>query len=157
MFIHVSDSNAKGGVVWNIGKAKVWFKQGMDTGNNLGVKEEYKPMEVIKHIFPPENQESSKNIVFSFVGLGGIGVAFLFYLKQIISLNSNLNKLSFKGVLLLVTVLLILGVFTMFWISVRLITTLWILLAISPIVFLVMNQALVEADCTIEEVKVKNK
>jgi len=91
------------------------------------------------------------------IGSGALGLALLIYLKQVLSLRPNLNKLSFMGVLFLLTVALILAIFVMFWVQVKLITTLWILLAISPVAFVIINKALIEADCNIEEFKQKTK
>jgi len=39
--IHASDAFANNVVEWQIGAIKIWFKEGKDDGNNLGVKEQY--------------------------------------------------------------------------------------------------------------------
>ncbi len=56
------------------------------------------------------------------------------------------------GLIFLVNILVILGIFTMFWCSVKLIPTLWILSALSPISLFIMNKGLIVADCNIPEV-----
>lgn len=49
MQIHASDYRAEKGEIWNLGTINVWFKQGLDEGNNQGIKEDYKPGKVIEH------------------------------------------------------------------------------------------------------------
>jgi len=53
--------------------------------------------------------------------------------------------------------LLILGIFTMFWIEVKLIPTLWILLALAAPTFFIMNKGLIAADCTVDAPRVGKK
>jgi uncharacterized protein (DUF983 family) len=51
----------------------------------------------------------------------------------------------------------ILGIFTAFWIEVKLIPTLWILLFISPFALIISYYALQSADCTIGEFRAAGK
>jgi hypothetical protein len=44
-------------------------------------------------------------------------------------------------------------IFAAFWIKVKLIPTLWILAAFSPISLFILNKGLVNADCSIGEMK----
>ena len=37
--VHVADARALQAEKWSVGSAQVWFKQGLDTGNNQGIKE----------------------------------------------------------------------------------------------------------------------
>ncbi len=46
------------------------------------------------------------------------------------------------------------GIFTAFWVSVKLIPILWILLFISPVLLFISNKALVEVDMSIPEYRV---
>lgn len=58
----------------------------------------------------------------------------------------------------MIVILGLMGLFTMFWIEVKLITTLWILLATLPVCFLISTRGLNQADCSVEDAKaVKNK
>lgn len=52
--LHVSDYRAIRSEVWDLGTIKVWFKEGLDDGDNLGVKSEYKPDSVIEYYFAPQ-------------------------------------------------------------------------------------------------------
>jgi hypothetical protein len=67
--------------------------------------------------------------------------------------RANLANLSFKGLLFLGNLALILVIFGAFFIEVKLIPTLWLLLFLSPITFFISQRALAEADCTIAEYK----
>ena len=87
------------------------------------------------------------------VGVALISLAFLNYLKNVFANRANLSKLNFIGFLMTLNILVILGIFTMFWFSVKLIPTLWILAAISPISFFIINKGLISADCSIAEYK----
>ena len=49
--LHVSDYRAIRSEVWDLGTIKVWFKEGLDEGDNLGIKNEYKPDSVIEYYF----------------------------------------------------------------------------------------------------------
>jgi hypothetical protein len=51
-------------------------------------------------------------------------------------------------------IIVIMGIFTVFWIEVKLIPILWTLLFISPVTFFIAQRALSSADCTIGEFKV---
>ena len=63
--IHASDFRAVKQEVWDLGSINLWFKEGQDEGDNLGVKDEYKPDKVIVHYFPPQAAEG--NLVVSSV------------------------------------------------------------------------------------------
>ncbi len=52
MELHVSDNSAENTIIWQLGTINVWFKEGLDSGDNLGIKAEFKPREEIWHIFP---------------------------------------------------------------------------------------------------------
>ena len=57
--VHVSDYRATKSEVWDLGTIKVWFKEGLDEGDNQGIKNEYKPDKVIEYYFPPKQPEGS--------------------------------------------------------------------------------------------------
>jgi hypothetical protein len=59
--IHVADINAESKDKWTVGTLALWFKQGADSGDNQGIKPEYKSDFIIEHIFSEE--EPDKNIV----------------------------------------------------------------------------------------------
>jgi hypothetical protein len=57
--LHASDYRAIKQEVWDLGSINVWFKEGLDEGDNQGIHEEYKPNKVIEHYFPPQTLEGS--------------------------------------------------------------------------------------------------
>lgn len=62
--VHVADINAVSSINWDIGTVQVWFKEGQDEGNNLGINEQYLPKPIITHIFPPEEPQKSWLVSF---------------------------------------------------------------------------------------------
>ena len=62
--LHASDYRAEKSTSWELGKITVWFKQGLDTGSNQGIKEEYRAGEVIEHYFPAPAPEKSFVVIF---------------------------------------------------------------------------------------------
>lgn len=61
--IHASDYRAIKQEVWDLGSITIWFKEGLDEGDNLGIKDDYKADKVIVHYFPPQAPEG--NLVVS--------------------------------------------------------------------------------------------
>lgn len=59
MQIHVGDFRSEGKQVWDLGSVTLEFNQGADSGNNLGVLDQYLPKALITHIFPEEEQPAS--------------------------------------------------------------------------------------------------
>lgn len=59
MTIHAADFRAEAKQVWALGTIPIWFKEGSDDATNEGIKEEYKPMQIIEHYFRPEAPEKS--------------------------------------------------------------------------------------------------
>ncbi|CDW80313.1 dolichyl-diphosphooligosaccharide--protein glycosyltransferase subunit 2-like [Stylonychia lemnae] len=147
--LHASDFRAQRNEVWDLGTLNVWFKQGLEEGNNLGLKDIYQPDKVIVHIFPEIQPERS--LFLPLIGLSLITAVFGQYVLYLLGNKANLSKLTFTGTLFILTILLILLIFTAFWIEVKLIPTLWLLLFISPVVFLICQRGLIQADCTIPE------
>lgn len=80
-----------------------------------------------------------------------IAVAFLKYVAFMFENKANLSKLSLSGILFILTLLAILGIFSAFFIKVKLVPTLWLLLFISPVVLFISHRALTQADCQIPE------
>jgi hypothetical protein len=76
---------------------------------------------------------------------------FLRFIGSLFANRANLSRLNFSGILFLGNLLLILFIFTAFFIEVKLIPTLWLLLFISPISFFLAQRAFQTADCTIGE------
>jgi O-antigen/teichoic acid export membrane protein len=81
--------------------------------------------------------------------VAGLGFAFLRFIGSLAANRANLGQLSFSGVLFLATLLLILFIFTAFWVEVKLIPTLWLLLFLSPVIFFLSRNGLAAADCSI--------
>jgi hypothetical protein len=65
--------------------------------------------------------------------------------------RGNLRNLSFKGILFIGNLALILVIFAAFFIEVKLIPTLWLLLFLSPVAFFISQRGLADADCSIGE------
>jgi hypothetical protein len=141
-----ADSPAK----WDLGQIKVWFKEGLDEGSNNGVRADYRPLPTIEFSYPPEQPQIS--LLRPLVGCGLLVALFLrFVAGGLLGNRGNLSNLSFTGVLFLGNLALILVIFTAFFIEVKLIPTLWLLLFLSPITFFVAQRGLADADCSIGE------
>lgn len=41
MTLHVADYRADNRLVWDLGAVTIWFKEGLEEGNNVGIKPEY--------------------------------------------------------------------------------------------------------------------
>ena len=65
--IHAADIRADSKHVWQVGSIQVWFRQGLDEGDNQGIKEAYVPKTLIKHIFPPEQPGKSLVVIIKFI------------------------------------------------------------------------------------------
>jgi hypothetical protein len=76
-------------------------------------------------------------------------LAFLRFFQSLFANRANLGGLNFSGILFLLNLLVILLIFTAFWVEVKLIPTLWLLLFLSPVTFFLAQRALSSADCTI--------
>lgn len=88
------------------------------------------------------------------VGCGLLAVLFFrFILGGLFGNRANLARLTFAGTLLVANLALVLIIFGAFFIEVKLIPTLWLLLFISPISLLIGQRALSQADCSIGEWK----
>jgi hypothetical protein len=77
-----------------------------------------------------------------------ISLAFASYLKNTIS-YANMNLFDTWGALFALNLIVLIGIIVAFWISVGLITTLWVLLAYSPISLFLFNRGLMagKASC----------
>lgn len=63
-----------------------------------------------------------------------------------------MKRMDFWGTLLTVNILVLLGVIVAFWVSINLVDTLWLLLALSPFSLLIFSKGLAgSADCEIEQ------
>ena len=83
------------------------------------------------------------------MGAAGLVIAFLRFFQSLFANKANLSNLNLWGVLFLGNLLLILFIFTAFFIEVKLIPTLWLLLFLSPVTFFLAQRALSSADCAI--------
>jgi hypothetical protein len=90
-------------------------------------------------------------MVLPIVGCGALVFFFLNFVTRFLFGNGSLTGLTFKGFLFIANLILIMVIFTSFFIEVKLIPTLWLLLFLSPITFFISQRALTEADCTIGE------
>ena len=152
MFVTAADYRADTPSKWDLGQIKIWFKEGLDEGSNNGVRAEYRPLPTIEFTFPPVQPQIS--LVLPLLGCGALVFLFLrFVATGIFGNRANLSTLSFKGVLFLANLLLILVIFAAFFVEVKLIPTLWLLLFLSPATFFIAQKALAEADCSIGEFK----
>lgn len=73
--LHVSDYRAVKQETWDLGTITVWFKEGQDEGDNLVIKDEYRPDKVIEHIFPtpiPEGNLVVSLLCYSLIFLGSL-------------------------------------------------------------------------------------
>lgn len=152
MFVTAADYRADAAAKWDLGHIKIWFKEGLDEGSNNGVRAEYRPLPTIEFTFPPAQPQIS--LVLPLLGCGVLVFLFLrFVTAGLFGNRANLSALSFKGLLFLGNLFLILAIFTAFFIEVKLIPTLWLLLFLSPVTFFIAQRALTEADCSIGEFK----
>lgn len=152
LIVTATDYRADAPAKWDLGQIKIWYKEGLDEGTNNGVRSEYRPLPTIEFTFPPATPQMS--MILPLVGSGSLVFLFLrFVTAGLFGNRANLSNLSFKGVLFLANLLLILVIFGAFFIEVKLIPTLWLLLFLSPITFFISQRALTEADCTIGDFK----
>ena len=118
------------------GKSRFGSKEGLDEGSNNGVRADYRPLPTIDFSYPPEQPQIS--LLRPLIGCGLLVALFLrFVAGGLLGNRGNLSNLSFTGVLFLGNLALILVIFTAFFIEVKLIPTLWLLLFLSPITFFV--------------------
>jgi Oligosaccharyltransferase subunit Ribophorin II len=150
MTITAADYRAEKPLSWTLGNIKIWYKEGLEEGSNSGIKAEYKPFPTIIFTYPPEQPQIS--LLLPLVGCGLLVFAFLRYFGHLFTAGrANLSRLSFWGLLFVANLLVILLIFTAFFIEVKLIPILWLLLFISPVSFFIANRALTQADCVIGE------
>ena len=141
-----ADSPAK----WDLGQIKIWFKEGLDEGSNNGVSADYRPLPIIEFSYPPEQPQIS--LLRPLIGCGLLVFLFLrFVAGGLLGNRGNLSNLSFKGILFIGNLALILVIFAAFFIEVKLIPTLWLLLFLSPITFFISQRGLADSDCSIGE------
>jgi hypothetical protein len=127
---------------------KIWYKEGHEEGSNSGVNSIYMPLPNIDFTYPPEIPQIAP--VLPLIGSSLLVFTFLKYFSHLFTAGrANLSRLSFWGVLFLGNLLLILMIFTAFFIEVKLIPTLWLLLFISPLSLFLGFRALAQADCTV--------
>ena len=148
--IHAADYRSDAPSSWNLGEIKLWFKEGLDEGSNSGVSATYRPLPNIDFSYPPEIPQISP--VLPLIGSLVLVYAFFKYFAHLFTAGrANLSRLSFWGVMFLGNLLLILVIFAAFFIEVKLIPTLWLLLFISPVSLFLAFRALAQADCTVAE------
>jgi len=57
--LHVADYRAEKSQAWDLGRIKIWFKEGLDEGQNTGIRTEYRTSEHIEFTLPPADKEIS--------------------------------------------------------------------------------------------------
>lgn len=148
--VHAADYRAESPLNWNLGQIKIWFKEGMEEGVNNGIRADYRPLPQIDFTFPPAQEQIS--LLLPLVGCGLLAFLFFrFVLGGLFGNHANLGRLSFAGLLFIGNIALVLVIFGAFFIEVKLIPTLWLLLFISPISLIIGQKALSQADCNIGE------
>ena len=139
--VHAADYRADAPVSWNLGTIKIWYKEGLEQGSYNGIQATYKPLPTIDFTYPPEVPQISP--VLPLVGSAILFIAFFKYISHLFGAGrANFSRLSFWGVLFSLNLLLILVIFTAFFIEVKLIPTLWLLLFISPVSLFIAQRAL---------------
>jgi hypothetical protein len=93
--------------------------------------------------------DGTKRAAIRFLAVMTAGAGLVSFTKNVVSTGANLSRLSFSGILFLGNLLLILVIFTAFFIEVKLIPTLCLLLFISPLSLFLGFRALAQADCTV--------
>jgi hypothetical protein len=139
--VHAADYRSDAPASWNLGTIKIWYKEGLDQGSNNGIQAIYKPLPSIDFTYPPEIPQISP--VLPLVGSALLFFAFIKYITHLFGAGrANFSRLSFWGILFSLNLLLILVIFTAFFIEVKLIPTLWLLLFISPVTLFIAQRAL---------------
>jgi len=155
MTVTAADYRAEQALSWSLGTIKIWYKEGHEEGSNSGIKADYKPLPTIKFTYPPEQPQIS--LMLPLVGCGALVFTFLRYFAHLFTAGrANLSRLSFWGLLFTANLVVILLIFTAFFIEVKLIPTLWLLLFISPVSFFIAQRALSQADCVIGEFRLQS-
>jgi len=54
IWVHISDHFASNKIEWPLGEIKLWFKQGLEEGNNHGIKDEFVPKQEDWYVFAEE-------------------------------------------------------------------------------------------------------
>ncbi len=148
--VHAADYRSDAPANWNLGTIKIWYKEGLEEGSNSGISPVYQPLPTIDFTYPPEIPQISP--VLPLIGSALLVLAFFKYVTHLFTAGrANLSRLSFWGLLFLGNLLLILVIFSAFFIEVKLIPTLWLLLFISPVSLFLGFRALAQADCTVAE------
>ncbi len=148
--VHAADYRGDAPVSWNAGQVKIWYKEGLEEGVNNGVRADYRPLPTIEFSFPPTPAQIS--LALPLVGCGLLGVLFFqFLMSGLFGNRANLSKMSFMGLLFSGSIALVLVIFGAFFVEVKLIPTLWLLLFISPVILMIGQRALSQADCTVPE------
>jgi len=57
IIVNAADYRAKNAASWNVGKAKLWYKEGHEEGNNKGIKPEFETLPTIDFVYPPEQPQ----------------------------------------------------------------------------------------------------
>lgn len=134
------------------------FNEGSSDNNNVGIRSDYTMYDKITNYFPPEEQEKGATVPLAFSGL--IAFIGLIFVGKLFGNKANLSNISFWGALFTLNYMAIIGIIVAFWINCfNLVNCLWILLAVSPVTFILMNKGLTPENCHISpfEHKMKKK
>lgn len=112
--IKVEDPRAINSYQIELGKFQVNFNDGTSDGDNLGLRSDYKLLDIITNYFPPEEADKSPIIplIFSVV----IGSLFFYFVTQLFANGANMSNLTFWGLLFSVNYMVVIGVIIAFWI-----------------------------------------
>ena len=149
MTLHIDDSRAVESKNMDLGVFQVNFNEGSLEADNLGVRSDFKLLDVITNYFPPEEESKGSVVPFAFCGI--LGLLFFNFFGSLFSNQANLKNMSFFGMLFVLNYLLILGVIVAFWIQVNLVNTLWILAALAPVTLFTMNKGLTPENCHVSD------
>ena len=136
IWVTAGDYRAESTIRWELGQIKIWYKEGHDEGSNNGIKADYLPLPTIEFTAPAAAPQIS--VILPLIGSAVLVFLFLrFVVSGLMANRANLSRVNFWGLLFILNLLLILVIFTAFFIEVKLIPILWLLLFLSPISFFI--------------------
>lgn len=100
---------------------------------------------------PQDITEKQANPILPLIFCGFIFASLVAYMTQLANLNASFKNFPFNlsSLLFVASILLVLGLFVLFWVSINLIQLLTILLVLTPPLLIIGNQALNSVDPTI--------
>jgi len=83
MTLHIEDSRAIEPKSIDLGVFQVNFNEGSLDASNLGIRDDFKLLDIITNYFPPEEEGKGPLIPMAFCGI--LGVLFFIYFGQLMS------------------------------------------------------------------------